>query len=294
MSNKIKECTEEFDLDEDLELDEGAYTLYKQTLHHIRVDPTSGTDKERLGKIGKFGERSNLSNDAEYKKALADAHEYGKTQFGGKYEITHMDPRNHTIRGGSVAKVRREMAKSTTNEEFELDEAMKPLPRRHFFKSFGVEGHGIAHVDDNHWKIENNRPVAHTKDPEVVAGWKRDLAAKSRTNEEFELDEEKIPVDHVVDAVGRVLGQKSAVSFLGHLRPGTEKHTSWDKANSALTKQGVQPQHIARIASHVKPAQYEEFDLNGEIKVGHKVHIGHMVKRGVIKFISRTMKVTHS
>lgn len=80
--------------------------------------------------------------------------------------------------------------KDALSEEAELDEAMKPLPRRHFFQSYGVEGHGIAHDGkENHWKFENNKPVAHTKDPEVVAGWKRDLAAKSRTNEETELDE---------------------------------------------------------------------------------------------------------
>lgn len=69
------------------------------------------------------------------------------------------------------------------NEEVELDEAMKPLPRRHFFKSFGVEGHGIAHVDDHHWKIENGKPVAHTTDAEVVSKWKSELAAKSRMQE---------------------------------------------------------------------------------------------------------------
>lgn len=269
-------------------------------------------------------------------------------------------------------------------EEEELEEAMKPLPRRHFFKSFGVEGHGIAHDGkENHWKFENNKPVAHTKDPEVVAGWKRDLAAKSRANEEVDLDEEqkikvsdikaalknvknasdhtkkmikanptqkmphdssrhaayseefeldeafkpgdkvtyetskyskdnkgvvhsvdgehvtvkghdmlgkphhieihqgfvkkikeevkldeeKIPVQHVTDAVHKVLGQKSAVGFLNHLRPGTEKHTSWDKVNDALVKQGVKSQHIASIASHVKPAQYEEFELDEGQKV---------------------------
>ena len=73
-----------------------------------------------------------------------------------------------------------------------------------------------------------------------------------------QLAEEKIPVQHATDGVAKVLGTKSAVKFLTHLRPGTEKHTSWDKVNSALSKQGVKTHHIAKIASHIKPAQYKE------------------------------------
>ena len=88
------------------------------------------------------------------------------------------------------------------------------------------------------------------------------VISKKTTSEEVELSEAKIPVQHATDAVHKVLGQKSAVKFLTHLRPGTEKHTSWDKVNDALVKQGVKPQHIASIATHVKPAQYEEFELD--------------------------------
>lgn len=76
------------------------------------------------------------------------------------------------------------------------------------------------------------------------------------------LNEAKIPVQHATDAVHKVLGQQGAVKFLTHLRPGDEKHTSWDKINDALVKQGVKPQHIASIATHVKPAQYEEVELD--------------------------------
>ena len=80
-----------------------------------------------------------------------------------------------------------------------------------------------------------------------------------------QLAEEKIPVQHATDGVAKVLGTKSAVKFLTHLRPGAEKHTSWDKVNTALTKQGVKTHHIAKIASHIKPAQYkEEVDLGEE------------------------------
>lgn len=86
--------------------------------------------------------------------------------------------------------------------------------------------------------------------------------------EEVELSEAKIPVQHATDAVHKVLGQKSAVKFLTHLRPSTEKHTSWDKVNDALVKQGVKPQHIASIATHVRPAQYEEVELDEAIDPG--------------------------
>lgn len=76
-------------------------------------------------------------------------------------------------------------------EETELDEAaIKKLPRRHFFDSYGTKGHGIAYTDNkNWWKVENGTPVAHTADHEVVRGWKKDLAAKSKMQEEAELDE---------------------------------------------------------------------------------------------------------
>lgn len=73
-----------------------------------------------------------------------------------------------------------------------------------------------------------------------------------------QLAEEKIPVQHASDSVAKVLGNKSAVKFMTHLRPGTEKHTSWDKVNTALVNQGVKTPHIAKIASNIKPAQYKE------------------------------------
>jgi hypothetical protein len=76
--------------------------------------------------------------------------------------------------------------------------------------------------------------------------------------EEFQLDEEKIPVQHVTDSVTKVLGARGASKFLTHLRPGTKKHTSWNKVNNALMDQGIKPQHIASIAVHVKPAQFKE------------------------------------
>lgn len=81
-----------------------------------------------------------------------------------------------------------------------------------------------------------------------------------------QLSEEKIPVQHVTNGVAKVLGPKGAVRFLGHLKPGTEKHTSWNNVNNALMKQGVKTHHIAKIATHIKPAQYKEEAELGEEK----------------------------
>jgi hypothetical protein len=67
-----------------------------------------------------------------------------------------------------------------------------------------------------------------------------------------------IPVSHATDAVSKVLGQKGAVNFLAKLKPGVQKHTSWNEINSALIDQGAQPAHIAKVAGHLKPTQYNE------------------------------------
>lgn len=75
----------------------------------------------------------------------------------------------------------------------------------------------------------------------------------------FNLNENtNIPISHATDAVGKVLGQKGAVNFLAKLKPGIQKHTSWNEINSALIDQGAQPAHIAKVAGHLKPTQYDE------------------------------------
>ena len=88
--------------------------------------------------------------------------------------------------------------------------------------------------------------------------------------EEVELDEaiaKKLPVQHAVDAVHATLGPKSATRFLSHLSPGSDKHTSWDKVNDALVKQGVQTHHIASIAQKTSHMNEEVIDESR----GHKV-----------------------
>lgn len=67
-----------------------------------------------------------------------------------------------------------------------------------------------------------------------------------------------IPVTHATDAVGKVLGQKGAVNFLAKLKPGNRAHTSWNEINSALMDQGAKSSHIAKVAGHLKPTQYDE------------------------------------
>ena len=88
--------------------------------------------------------------------------------------------------------------------------------------------------------------------------------------EEVELDEaiaKKLPVQHAVDAVHKTLGPKSATRFLSHLSPGSDKHTTWDKVNDALVKQGVQTHHIASIAQKTSHMNEEVVDESR----GHKV-----------------------
>jgi hypothetical protein len=95
-------------------------------------------------------------------------------------------------------------------------------------------------------------------------------AVKRLTKEEAELDEaiaKKLPVQHAVDAVHATLGPKSATRFLSHLSPGSDKHTSWDKVNDALVKQGVQTHHIASIAQKTSHMNEEVIDESR----GHKV-----------------------
>ena len=77
----------------------------------------------------------------------------------------------------------------------------------------------------------------------------------------------KLPVQHAVDAVHATLGPKSATRFLSHLTPGSDKHTTWDKVNDALVKQGVQTHHIASIAQKTSRMNEEVIDESR----GHKV-----------------------
>jgi hypothetical protein len=106
---------------------------------------------------------------------------------------------------------------------------------------------------------------------------KKKLQSAKMRSESVELDE-SVPVDKAHKAVQEFLGQSSATKFMTHLRPGTDKHTTWAKINTALTKQGVKPQHIATIATKIKPAQYESVELEeAEGLTTKKADVGHHV-----------------
>ena len=103
-----------------------------------------------------------------------------------------------------------------------------------------------------------------------------DLATKKLgiQKEEVQVDEaiaNPLPVQHAVSAVHKTLGPDSASRFLSHLKPGTEKHTTWDKVNDALVKQGVHTRHIARIAQHASHMN-EELDEDHKHIPGTQVH----------------------
>jgi hypothetical protein len=168
----------------------------------------------------------------------------------------------------------------TQKEEVELDESTG-LP------------HALVQVGKSKWHIYdtktrevhstyNNKNVAMKKYGELNdkhAGYdspgglvhsKYGVRQEPMRKEEVQVDEaiaKKLPVQHAVDAVHATLGPKSATRFLSHLSPGTDKHTSWDKVNDALVKQGVQTHHIASIAQKTSHMNEEVIDESR----GHKV-----------------------
>lgn len=162
-----------------------------------------------------------------------------------------------------------------TEEVEELDEISKELAKKYINKNRDEKIGGASDLDitkDKARKIQNritgfNKALDRTYSRKDVKGY----------NEEVEeLDEEKIPVQHVTDSVTKVLGTKGASKFLTHLKPGTEKHTTWNKVNNALMDQGIKTQHIASIATHVKPAHFkEEVEELDEIKLAT---VGKIIK----------------
>jgi hypothetical protein len=97
----------------------------------------------------------------------------------------------------------------------------------------------------------------------------KEVAARNESSEIQEA-EGRIPVDHLIRSVKRVLGQSGADRFATHLKAGDATHTTWSNANNALTKQGVKPKHIADISVHVKPSRFnEEVELDEAVEVSH-------------------------
>ena len=120
-------------------------------------------------------------------------------------------------------------------------------------------------------------------------------ATTKMAKEEVELDEaiaKKLPVQHAVDAVTKTFNTKTATRFLSHLKPGTDKHTTWDKVNAALVKQGVQTHHIASIAqktSHMNEETIEEAAHVYDTKTG-KVHSTHDTYKKAVNAMNKLNK----
>jgi hypothetical protein len=149
--------------------------------------------------------------------------------------------------------------KKMTEEVEQIDELSKKTLGSYIKKATGGLN-GVAHhafnANEKIGRDSDDRAKSYSKAVKRIKGVER--ATDKLTKEEVELTEGKIPVEHAANSVGKVLGQHNAVKFLAHLKPGTEKHTSWDKINTALKSQGVQTHHIAKIAGHIKPVQFKE------------------------------------
>ena len=170
-------------------------------------------------------------------------------------------------------------------EEVQIDEVSKSTLMRYIPKASRDVADHVAMAKERqvtmvHATHAGNYDMANKESDKSKVSFKKamqrikgiDTATKKlgTQKEEVELDEaiaKKLPVQHAVDAVHATLGPKSATRFLSHLSPGSDKHTSWDKVNDALVKQGVQTHHIASIAQKTSHMNEEVIDESR----GHKV-----------------------
>ena len=170
-------------------------------------------------------------------------------------------------------------------EEVQIDEVSKSTLMRYIPKASRDVADNVAMAKERqvtmvHATHAGNYDMANKESDKSKVSFKKamqrikgiDTATKKlgTQKEEVELDEaiaKKLPVQHAVDAVHATLGPKSATRFLSHLSPGSDKHTSWDKVNDALVKQGVQTHHIASIAQKTSHMNEEVIDESR----GHKV-----------------------
>jgi hypothetical protein len=186
---------------------------------------------------------------------------------------------------GDIVKMHKNRVAKLKEEAEQIDEVSKSTLMRYIPKaSRDVGSHTYAGKEAGEWANHYTRAgdwsAAEKHSKKSYADFKKankriagiDTATKKlgTQKEEVELDEaiaKKLPVQHAVDAVHATLGPKSATRFLSHLSPGTDKHTSWDKVNDALVKQGVQTHHIASIAQKTSHMNEEVVDESR----GHKV-----------------------
>lgn len=170
-------------------------------------------------------------------------------------------------------------------EEVQIDEVSKSTLMRYIPKASRDVADNVAMAKERqvtmvHATHAGNYDMAKKESDKSKVSFKKamqrikgiDTATKKlgTQKEEVQMDEaiaKKLPVQHAVDAVYATLGPKSATRFLSHLSPGSDKHTSWDKVNDALVKQGVQTHHIASIAQKTSHMNEEVIDESR----GHKV-----------------------
>jgi predicted RNA binding protein YcfA (HicA-like mRNA interferase family) len=202
------------------------------------------------------GHAYHYKSDAELKYIQKDAHEAAQAMKGhnpkaeGKYLDQHND-------ASTVLHYRSKGGQQLQKEETALQRIQRLRDKR--------EDEAREREEDIfHKPKEKKQPSKQVVQGHRYGGSKQ----KDDVNEESEqIDEAKVPVEHAVKAVTKVIGTQGAARFATHLRPGDEKHTTWDKVNSALKKQGIQTHHIAKIASHLRPAQYnEEVEQIDELK----------------------------
>lgn len=91
--------------------------------------------------------------------------------------------------------------------------------------------------------------------------------AKEDVEQIDEISKKTLTVQKATDSVAKVLGQKSANKFINYLKPGTNKSVTWDQVNTALVKQGVKPQHIAKISINALKEEVEKIDANKNGKI---------------------------
>jgi len=184
-----------------------------------------------------------------------------------KYEELNDKHKGYDSPGGLVHSkygLRQELQK----EETEINEISKYTLARYIDKAAqDVHDKALAAGSHHGGKSYKEFMKNYTKSGKRQAGITRAAVKLATQKEEVQVDEaiaKKLPVQHAVNAVTKTLGSQAATRFLGHLKPGTDKHTSWDKVNDALMKQGVQTHHIASIAQKTSHENMNE-------SRGHKV-----------------------
>ncbi len=270
--------------------------LHRSKLLHSYDDEKAARAKFKELKEEQIDELSKDTLASYAKKASKDARikQHVAADFKSK-EAHARNPRKKET-WGSIAKKYQSQAwkredghnkavDKLAKEEVQIDEVSKSTLMRYIPKASRDVADNVAMAKERqvtmaHATHAGNYDMAKKESGKSQISFKKamqrlkgiDAATKKlgTQKEEVELDEaiaKKLPVQHAVDAVHATLGPKSATRFLSHLSPGTDKHTSWDKVNDALVKQGVQTHHIASIAQKTSHMNEEVIDESR----GHKV-----------------------